>query len=114
MSLFRPFLLFALSLLFAAQALAQQLPIPPALAAKSWLLLEIGSGPVLRPEQPDEPLAVLEDPPNADLVLGLAQEVLLARRADEVVVLVAYERHGAYLDDGVQIEICHCLLHTSS
>ncbi|HMU99607.1 MAG TPA: D-alanyl-D-alanine carboxypeptidase family protein [Rhodocyclaceae bacterium] len=33
---------------------AQQLPIPPALAAKSWLLLEMGSGQVLATEKPDE------------------------------------------------------------
>lgn len=47
MSLFRQFFLFALSLFIATQALAQQLPVPPALAAKSWLLLEMGSGQVL-------------------------------------------------------------------
>ncbi|HJV92333.1 MAG TPA: D-alanyl-D-alanine carboxypeptidase family protein [Azonexus sp.] len=56
MSLLRPFFLFAVSLFFAAQALAQQLPIPPSLAAKSWLLLEVGSGQVLSAEKPDERL----------------------------------------------------------
>jgi len=56
MSLFRQSFLFVLSLFFAAQALAQQLPVPPALAAKSWLLLEIGSGQVLSAEKPDERL----------------------------------------------------------
>jgi D-alanyl-D-alanine carboxypeptidase (penicillin-binding protein 5/6) len=56
MSLFRQFFLFALTLFFTAQALAQQLPVPPALAAKSWLLLEIGSGQVLSAEKPDERL----------------------------------------------------------
>ncbi|WP_265946057.1 D-alanyl-D-alanine carboxypeptidase family protein [Dechloromonas sp. A34] len=56
MSLFRLIFLFAVSHFFAAQALAQQLPVPPSLAAKSWLLLEIGSGQVLSAEKPDERL----------------------------------------------------------
>ena len=56
MSLFRPALLFALSLFLATPAFAQQLPVPPALAAKSWILLEIGSGQVLTAEKPDERL----------------------------------------------------------
>ncbi|MDP3538595.1 MAG: D-alanyl-D-alanine carboxypeptidase family protein [Azonexus sp.] len=56
MSLFRQFFLFALSLLFSAQALAQQLPVPPTVAAKSWLLMEITSGQVLTAEKPDERL----------------------------------------------------------
>jgi D-alanyl-D-alanine carboxypeptidase (penicillin-binding protein 5/6) len=56
MSLFRHFFLFALSLICAAQALAQQLPVPPTLAAKSWLLLEMGSGQMLTSEKPDERL----------------------------------------------------------
>jgi serine-type D-Ala-D-Ala carboxypeptidase (penicillin-binding protein 5/6) len=56
MSLFRQTFFIALSLLLAAQALAQQLPVPPALAAKSWLLLEMGSGQVLTSEKPDDRL----------------------------------------------------------
>ncbi|MDP2882051.1 MAG: D-alanyl-D-alanine carboxypeptidase family protein [Azonexus sp.] len=56
MPLFRKTALLALSLLIAAQALAQQLPVPPALAAKSWLLLEMGSNQVLTAEKPDERL----------------------------------------------------------
>ena len=56
MSLFRQIFLIALSLFFAAQALAQQLPVPPALAAKSWLLLEMGSGQVLTSENQDDRL----------------------------------------------------------
>jgi len=36
--------------------LAQQLPVPPALAAKSWLLIESGSGQVLASQAPDERL----------------------------------------------------------
>ncbi len=45
--------LFALipSLVFA-----QQLPVPPALAAKSWLLIESGSGQTLASQAPDERL----------------------------------------------------------
>ncbi|HEX5802976.1 MAG TPA: D-alanyl-D-alanine carboxypeptidase family protein [Azospira sp.] len=37
-------------------ALAQQLPVPPALAAKSWLLIESGSGQTLASQAPDERL----------------------------------------------------------
>jgi len=54
MSLFRQLIPLALSLLLAAQALAQQAPVPPTLAAKSWLLLEMSSGQVLTSEKPDE------------------------------------------------------------
>ena len=36
--------------------LAQQLPVPPALAAKSWLLIESGSGQPLASQAPDERL----------------------------------------------------------
>lgn len=56
MSLFRPLFLMLLSLSFALPASAQQLPVPPSLAAKSWLLLEVGSGQVLTAEKPDERL----------------------------------------------------------
>ena len=56
MSLFRLIFLFVLSLVCAAQALAQQAPVPPTLAAKSWLLLEMGSGQMLTSEKPDERL----------------------------------------------------------
>ena len=37
-------------------AFAQQLPVPPALAAKSWLLIESGSGQTLASQAPDERL----------------------------------------------------------
>jgi len=49
---------FALSfaLVSLSPAHAQQLPVPPQLAAKSWLLLEMGSGQVLTTEKPDERL----------------------------------------------------------
>ena len=56
MPLFRKTALLALTLIFAAQAMAQQLPVPPSLAAKSWLLLEMGSNQVLSTEKPDERL----------------------------------------------------------
>lgn len=45
-------LLFAF--LLPAAALAQTPPTPPALAAKSWLLLEFGSGQILAAQNPDE------------------------------------------------------------
>ncbi|PKO43797.1 MAG: peptidase [Betaproteobacteria bacterium HGW-Betaproteobacteria-4] len=56
MPLFRKTVLLALSIAFAAQAMAQQLPVPPALAAKSWLLLEMASNQVLTSEKSDERL----------------------------------------------------------
>lgn len=52
----RPLALLALGLCCATPALAQQAPVPPALAAKSWLLLEMGSGQVLTSEKPDDRL----------------------------------------------------------
>jgi D-alanyl-D-alanine carboxypeptidase (penicillin-binding protein 5/6) len=53
---FRKTAFLALSLVFVAQAMAQQLPVPPTLAAKSWLLVEIGSNQILTTEKPDERL----------------------------------------------------------
>ena len=48
--------IFALLALVIASntVLAQQLPVPPTLAARAWLLLEMGSGQVLTAEKPDE------------------------------------------------------------
>ena len=42
------------SFLVPSLALAQQMPTPPALAAKSWLLLELESGQELASQAPDE------------------------------------------------------------
>jgi len=56
MPLFRNLFTLLLGLIFASLALAQQQPVPPALAAKSWLLLEMGSGQMLTSEKPDERL----------------------------------------------------------
>lgn len=46
----------SLALVSLTPAQAQQLPVPPQLAAKSWLLLEMGSGQILTTEKPDERL----------------------------------------------------------
>ncbi len=51
---FRKFLALLAFVVVSSNVLAQQLPVPPALAAKSWLLLEMGSGQVLTAEKPDE------------------------------------------------------------
>ena len=51
---FRKFIALLALLTLTGHALAQQLPVPPTLAAKSWLLLEMGSGQVLTAEKPDE------------------------------------------------------------
>ena len=56
MSSLRKLFLILAALLCAAQAIAQTPPAPPALAAKSWLLLEVGSGQILAAEKPDERL----------------------------------------------------------
>jgi len=56
MLLFRKTALLLLSLLITTLALAQQLPVPPSLAAKSWLLLEVGSNQMLTSEKPDDRL----------------------------------------------------------
>ena len=56
MSLFRKTALLVLSLVITSHAVGQQLPIPPSLAAKSWLLLEMGSNQMLTSEKPDERL----------------------------------------------------------
>ena len=51
---FRKFIALASLLALTGQALAQQLPVPPTLAARSWLLLAMGSGQVLTTETPDD------------------------------------------------------------
>lgn len=56
MSLFRKTALLLVSLVIASQVLAQQMPVPPSLAAKSWLLLDMGSNQVLTTEKPDDRL----------------------------------------------------------
>ncbi|RIX49100.1 MAG: D-alanyl-D-alanine carboxypeptidase [Rhodocyclales bacterium GT-UBC] len=56
MSLLRNTRILILSVLLSTQALAQQQPVPPTLAAKSWLLLEMGSGQLLTAEKPDDRL----------------------------------------------------------
>jgi len=49
--------IIAFLLLFVPSlVLAQQAPVPPALAAKSWLLIESGSGQTLASQAPDERL----------------------------------------------------------
>ncbi|WP_234081657.1 D-alanyl-D-alanine carboxypeptidase family protein [Azonexus sp. R2A61] len=55
---FRPFVLALVALLSAVSvpAVGQTQPVPPALAAKSWLLLEMSSGQTLTAEKPDERL----------------------------------------------------------
>ena len=47
---------FIVLLLLPALVFAQQLPTPPALAAKSWLLVELASGQELAAQAPDERL----------------------------------------------------------
>jgi D-alanyl-D-alanine carboxypeptidase (penicillin-binding protein 5/6) len=56
MSVIRRTLIVFLALACAAPAVAQVAPVPPDLAARSWLLLEMGSNQVLTAEKPDERL----------------------------------------------------------
>lgn len=53
---FRHTLLLVLSFLLSANSFAQTRPVPPVLAAKSWLLIEMGSGQVLSEEKADQRL----------------------------------------------------------
>jgi serine-type D-Ala-D-Ala carboxypeptidase (penicillin-binding protein 5/6) len=53
---FRHTLLLVLSFLLSANAFAQSRPVPPVLAAKSWLLIEMGSGQVLSEEKSEQRL----------------------------------------------------------
>ena len=54
--LFRKYLFLVFSLLLSINVLAQSRPVPPVLAAKSWLLIEMGSGQVLSEEKADQRL----------------------------------------------------------
>ncbi|NJD24873.1 MAG: D-alanyl-D-alanine carboxypeptidase [Betaproteobacteria bacterium] len=56
MSVIRRTLIAFLALACAVPAIAQVAPVPPELAARSWLLLEMGSNQVLTAEKPDERL----------------------------------------------------------
>ncbi|MDE2439856.1 MAG: D-alanyl-D-alanine carboxypeptidase [Betaproteobacteria bacterium] len=56
MSLFRKTAALLLSFTLASSAFAQQLPAPPTLAAKSWLLMDVGANQVLTTEKPDDRL----------------------------------------------------------
>lgn len=53
-SLLRKLLSFVILIALSFQVLAQQLPVPPALAAKAWLLVEAGSGQDLAAQAADE------------------------------------------------------------
>ena len=52
----RKSLLLILSFCFSLAAFAQNRPVPPVLAAKSWLLVEMGSGQTLAEEKADQRL----------------------------------------------------------
>ena len=52
----RKSLLLILSFCFSLAAFAQSRPVPPVLAAKSWLLVEMGSGQTLAEEKADQRL----------------------------------------------------------
>jgi serine-type D-Ala-D-Ala carboxypeptidase (penicillin-binding protein 5/6) len=56
MPLFQKAFITLLCLIGIAPAMAQMQPVPPVLAAKSWLLLEAASGQILSAEKPDEKL----------------------------------------------------------
>ena len=56
MPLLRNLIVCFLSLACAGLSLAQQQPVPPQLAARSWLLLEMASSQILTAEKPDERL----------------------------------------------------------
>jgi len=91
-----PVMLKLRSLLFAlvclpVLAFAQQLPTPPALAAKSWLLIDMSSGQELAAQAPDERLepasltklmtAYLSFAALKQGTIKLDQDVLISRKA---------------------------------
>ncbi len=83
--------LFFLLLSFPILVLAQQLPTPPSLAAKSWLLIEMSSGQELAAQAPDERLepasltklmtAYLSFAALKQGTIKLDQSVLISRKA---------------------------------
>ncbi|MEY2632075.1 MAG: hypothetical protein RIR00_729, partial [Pseudomonadota bacterium] len=88
---FRRLFLSVLFLISALSVQAQTLPVPPGLAARSWLLLEFGSGQVLTSQLPDERLepasltklmtAYLTFSAIRQNTLGLSQPVPVSERA---------------------------------
>ncbi len=52
----RKFSLILLTLIATNQTLAQQAPVPPELAAKSWLLMDLSANQLLTAEKPDQRL----------------------------------------------------------
>ena len=78
--LFRKYLFLVFSLLLSVNVLAQSRPVPPVLAAKSWLLIEMGSGQVLSEEKADQRLepASLTKLMTADLTFSAIRQKTLA------------------------------------
>ena len=79
--------LFAV-LAVSAPVAAQQLPTPPALAAKSWLLIETGSGQELASQAADDWLSLLEafdQPHRAGVVRAAAATMFFGKTAEDLV-----------------------------
>jgi len=107
----RKFILLC-STLFAliSPSFAQQLPVPPVLAAKSWLLLEAGSGQVLAAQAPDERIepASLTKLMTAYLTFAAIRQKTLALNQAVPVSKKAWETGGSKMfirvDTQVQVE----------
>ena len=100
---------FLLSLTFLGSANAQQLPIPPALAAKSWLLLEAGSGQILTAEKPDDRLepASLTKLMTAYLTFSAIKQKTIALNQAVPVSEKAWRTGGSkmFIRVGTQVEV---------
>ncbi len=106
----RHFLALLTSCLLISTASAQQLPVPPVLAAKSWLLLETGSGQVLASQAPDDKIepASLTKLMTAYLTFAAIRQKTLALNQAVPVSKKAWETGGSKMfirvDTQVQVE----------
>ncbi len=104
---FRKFLALASFLALTGQALAQQLPVPPTLAARSWLLLEMGSGQVLTAEKPDERIepASLTKLMTAYLTFAALRQKTIALDAPVTVSQRAWKTGGSKMFIQVETQV---------
>ncbi len=93
----RQLFVFLSALFLISTASAQQLPVAPVLAAKSWLLLETGSGQVLAAQAPDDKIepASLTKLMTAYLTFSAIRQKTLALTQSVPVSKKAWETGGS-------------------
>ena len=106
---FRKFIALLALVTLTGHALAQQLPVPPTLAAKSWLLLEMGSGQVLTAEKPDERIepASLTKLMTAYLTFAALRQKTIALDQPVPVSQKAWKAQGSrmFIQVGTQVKV---------